>query len=106
MPTISFALTPESALALYGVLSSFAVPLLTSLIKQNHWSRRRKILLAAALSIVGALATLYGSHQLDNAFDVAGLALLIFTASQPLYDKWLKEWGIEDALNPVEVDAH
>jgi cellobiose-specific phosphotransferase system component IIC len=83
------------------------VVLATSLIKNVDMGDKAKNLIATVLSVVGGVATVLGTNGWDfsgfEGGDVLGTVLIVYGASQLLYNFILKGTQVEAKLEDVNV---
>lgn len=91
--------------AVLGV--AVVVVLLTSVLKNVEWSSRVTNLIAAVLSVVGAVVTVLAANgwSVDSFTDgnVLEIALIVYGGSQLIYNFILKGTAVSEALDNVNV---
>lgn len=83
--------------------SGVVVSLLTSLFKTAKLTKGQRSLVALALSVVGGLATVLASTDLNGAVDITKMAVATFAASQVVYTGVLKNTSINGTLEEINV---
>src|SRR5262245_23346299 len=102
---MSLQLTSQDAEMLVGLLSTAIVPFVVSYLKQVHWTDAMKWGLAAGISVLAGVLTVYAGGELDQPISIVRAATLIFTASSGFYHMAFKKLGFERMLNPEQHDV-
>lgn len=83
--------------ALIGLLVGAVSPLLTSVLQQPQWSKRVRIAVSGAVSIVIGFAIAAAAGQLDPG-NLLGIIVAVYTAAEAFYQKLWKVTGVAGAV--------
>lgn len=84
-------------------VSGMVVSVLTSLFKTAKLNASQRSALALGLSLVGGLATVLMSTDLNGSVDIVKMAVATFASSQIVYTGVLKNSGINTKIEAIDL---
>lgn len=95
---IEWNFTATEARLLYGLIASFVVPFVVSLLKRSDWQPRTKVMLAMVVAVAAGFLSEFAAGTLDGPISAIVAGVAIFTAAQAHFATWFQALGAEDRL--------
>jgi hypothetical protein len=88
----------QANVVLVGLLVGAVTPLLTSLVQQPKWSKRTRIGVSAAVSVLIGFAIAAADGKLGSPGDVFSIIGAVLVAAEAFYQKLWKATGVAGAV--------